>query len=218
MATDMGGRVKRRRKELGVTQEALAVLIGVSQNAIVKIEKGGSTTKIVELAKSLMVTPEWLLTGEGQKEPPAADQKTDTCFDSNVSEGPVLRGKIPVISWVQAGNWMNVIDNLAPGDAEKWINTTYSARRHTFALRINGDSMEPKFPEGAIIVVEPDEDPLPGKYVVVRRNNDNEATFKQLILDGGMYYLKPLNSRYPIMELTPDSTIVGVVKQMVMDF
>jgi hypothetical protein len=37
--------------------------------------------------------------------------------DYNVSPGPDLARAIPLISWVQAGQWRDVIDNLQPGDA-----------------------------------------------------------------------------------------------------
>lgn len=214
----IGERVAYVRKLRKLSQGKVAKAVGISQPTLSELENNQSdgTKKIVELAQVLQVNVRWLSNGEGPME---ADEPTPHSGSAwgNVTDGPALRGKVPVISWVQAGNWMEVMDNFAPGDAEKWIDTTYAVRRHTFAVRVTGDSMEPKFPEGALIVVEPDEDPLPGKFVVVRKRGDNEATFKQLVLDGGVYYLKPLNPRYPIMELPADSVIVGVVKQMTME-
>ena len=53
--------------------------------------------------------------------------------------------------------------------------------------------------------------------VIVRQNGNTEATFKQLMQDGGKSYLKPLNPRYPIMELMPDAVFCGVVKRVEMD-
>ena len=69
---------------------------------------------------------------------------------------------------------------------------------------------------GCIVIVEPDEAPHNGSYVIVRQNGD-EATFKQYIEDGSTKYLKPLNDRYPIMELRKDAVFCGVVKQMTME-
>jgi len=133
----------------------------------------------------------------------------------NTQPAPPL-SRVPLINWVQAGHWTDVVDTLPPGEGDR-IETSYRARRHTFAVRVRGDSMQPRFPEGCIIVVEPDEQALPGKFVIVRQNGDSEATFKQLIQDGGTLYLKPINDRYPIMQMRDDAVIVGVVKQMVMD-
>lgn len=117
-----------------------------------------------------------------------------------------------MISWVQAGNYQEVVDNLQPGQGER-IDTTIPVNRYTFALRVVGDSMEPDFPQGSIIIVEPDMQPDPGDYVVVR-NGENEATFKQLIKDGPEWFLKPLNPRYPIKQLPKDAVICGVVRAM----
>lgn len=77
--------------------------------------------------------------------------------------------------------------------------------------------MEPGFPNGGIIVVDPDVQPRPGSYVVVRLDDSQQATFKQLVVDGGEQYLKPLNPRYPIMPVRERASFCGVVKQLVMD-
>ena len=140
---------------------------------------------------------------------------SDTFTSDNLSSSLGLRGSVPLISWVQAGQWENVIDNLGPGEGER-IETTYKAKSHTYALRVRGDSMEPKFPAGCIIIVEPEECPSPGQFVVIRQNGD-EATFKQYIEDGSSKFLKPLNDRYPIMEMRKDAVFCGVVKKMEMD-
>lgn len=132
---------------------------------------------------------------------------------SNVHRGPDIKGTVPVISLVQAGNWKEVIE--ADGDIPR-VPTTYKVREHTYALRVEGDSMEPMFPRGCLIIVEPEEDPHPGQYVIVRQSS-NEATFKQLIQDGGTYMLKPLNDRYPIMQMQAGAVFCGVVKQMMME-
>lgn len=133
-------------------------------------------------------------------------------FDVNVN----TKGSVPIISWVQAGHWQEAIDNLSVGEGERF-ETTVSPRAHTFALRVKGDSMETTFPDGCVIVVEPDKSPNNGDYVVVRQNGD-EATFKQLIYDGAMKFLKPVNPRYPIMQLKEDAVICGVVVQMGRNF
>ena len=143
--------------------------------------------------------------------------------DQNISPARDLRNEVPLISWVQAGNWRNLVDNFHPGDAERWVATYAKVSKHSFALRIVGDSMTnpggaPSFPEGTIIIVDPERAAAPGKFVVVRQNSDTECTFKQLVRDAGKHYLKPLNPRYPLLEMLPDAVICGVLVQAVMDF
>jgi len=136
--------------------------------------------------------------------------------DGNVSPGPALGGRVPLISWVQAGHAAEVVDLLHPGDGFEWIDTTCQIRHHTYALRVMGDSMAPDFPNGSILIVEPDMEPQPGDYVIAK-NGDDEATFKQLIKDGADYYLKPLNERYPIKPLG-QYQVIGVVRELVRRF
>jgi len=140
------------------------------------------------------------------------DQDHSQALDNNLSEDVRPPGKVPLISWVQAGDYKAVIDNLSPGDAEEWIGTEAPVRKHTYALRVVGDSMEPEFPEGSIIIVEPTLLADPGNYVIVR-NGEHEATFKQLIRDGADWLLKPVNPRYPIKPMPRDAQVVGVVRE-----
>lgn len=128
--------------------------------------------------------------------------------------GPRLN-TVPLISWVQAGYGVTAVDNLHPGEGER-IETTYRVRAHTYALRVNGDSMEPKFPQGCIVIVEPEDAPEHNKFVIVRQNGD-EPTLKQYVEEGGLKFLKPLNPRYPIIQMREGDAFCGVVKRVEMD-
>lgn len=140
----------------------------------------------------------------------------------NTNAGPDIKGRVPIISWVQAGTFSTAVDNFQPGEADEWAETTVPIHRHTYALRVRGDSMtnpngEPTFPNGQIIVVEPDAvdalDKLVGSFVIVKREADDEATFKQLVKDGGQFWLKPLNPQYPMLELKEGDALCGVVRE-----
>lgn len=131
--------------------------------------------------------------------------------DNNTEPGPLIRGRVPLLSAVQAGMYKEYVDNFHPGDGgQELIPTSVPVKKHTFALRVANDSMEPDFREGVLLIVEPEMDPLPGDYVIAK-NGDGETTFKQLVKDGADWLLKPLNERYPIKPLG-DSTIIGVVR------
>ena len=202
LSTRIGPSIKRIRTAKGLTLDQVATHVGVSKATISKIENGkqGLSVELIDrLAVALDV--------------PVMQIYTDA--DRNGVESTDVKGTVPLISWVQAGAWNEAIDNLQPGQGER-VATTYKAKERTYALRVRNDSMEPKFPEGCTIIVEPDDDPTPGKYVIVRQNG-NEATFKQLMRDGDKLYLKPLNPRYPIMPLEGDAVFCGVVKKIEMD-
>ncbi|WP_241300537.1 helix-turn-helix transcriptional regulator [Burkholderia stabilis] len=63
---EFGRRAKERREALGLSQKHVAELVGVSQPAIAKVEKGGSTTTTngFALARALLTTLEWLEFGD----------------------------------------------------------------------------------------------------------------------------------------------------------
>ncbi len=136
--------------------------------------------------------------------------------ESNITEWPV--GKLPLISWVQAGDWSEIVDNFQPGDAEDWIACPFPSGRHGFVLRVVGDSMfnptgDISFRDGDFISVNPERDALHRSLIIARRNRE-KATFKQLLLDeseGPM--LHALNPNWPTRYIPFDKTteIVGVV-------
>jgi SOS-response transcriptional repressor LexA len=225
LMTTLASRVQMRMAVLDLTQDEVAARAGISQTAIQKIISGKTkeTRKIMQLAQALECNAVWLGTGNENPETGMIAVNAilpglsgSIAMESNVSPGPTVHGKVPLISWVQAGHASEVVDLLHPGDGYEWIDTTCQIRRHTYALRVQGDSMTPDFPEGCIIVVEPELDPLPGDFVIAR-NGDDEATFKQLIKDGADFYLKPLNERYPIKPLG-HYHVIGVVRELVRRF
>jgi SOS-response transcriptional repressor LexA len=203
-------RVKAARARLELTQQQLADAAGLQQSDISKIERGGiqKTTAIPALSRVLRCNPHWLDTGDGD---PAWDN------EQNVTPGPAVRGEVPLISWVQAGNWAEIVDNFQPGDAEEWIATTARVSAQSFALRIVGDSMAPKVPDGSVVIFDPHKGYHHGSLVLARRSGDQLATFKQLWYDGSTPYLKPLNDRYPMLAMPDDTRIIAVAVRLELD-
>lgn len=67
MYQHLGDRLKSRRKELNLTQQAVADSVGVSKTAVIFWEKGENVPKhesLILLAKALGTSPEWLLHGK----------------------------------------------------------------------------------------------------------------------------------------------------------
>lgn len=215
----LGERVSSRREELGISVQAVAAAAGVSVQSVYLWQRGEvvnlKAANLLAVAELLKVRPKWLQTGKGLKEL------------SNTATGPEIKGRVPIISWVQAGTFSSVVDNFQPGDADEWAETTVPIHQHTYALRVRGDSMtnpngEPTFPDGQVIVVEPDAidspEKLVGSLVIVRRDGDEEATFKKLVRDAGRLYLRPLNPQYPMIELREGDVFCGVVREKVTRF
>lgn len=193
-------------------------MLGVTAQAVQQWEAGKTSPRghrLRDVAAALDVTVEHLLYGDGSSlASVSVVRKFVPKPDANVEPGPDLRGHVPLISWVQAGNWEAVIDNFAPGDAEDWLPCPRKFGPHAFALRVRGVSMEPKYQDGDIIFVDPDAQAEHGKNIVVRLDDEHEATFKQLVMEGGQKFLRALNPDWPGPKLIPingNATICGVV-------
>lgn len=156
---------------------------------------------LLKASAALRVNEKWLATGEG---PMLGSQDAL----SNVESGPRLRGKVPLVSWVQAGNWCEAVTPLHVTESERWMDCPVNHSSQTFALRVRGDSMTApsgnnrSYPEGCYIFVDPERrDPVNGDRVVACLLDAHEVTFKVYKNEDGRQWLQPLNpSHEPIRE------------------
>lgn len=205
-------------QQKGISQSELARAIGVNRAAINYWIKGKTKeiegTNLAKAADVLGVTPLWLMTGKGSSAP---KKTVDVFWPTNTTGGPQPIAMIPLISWVQAGEFCISPDLFQPGDAEAWIPSFKKMGPHAYALRVVGDSMTApsgavnSYPEGSIIFIDPERSFINGSPVVARIHEDEAATFKIYSTDAGKHYLRPLNPQYPTIEMTKDMHICGVV-------
>lgn len=141
--------------------------------------------------------------------------------DINVSVVPQMHSRIPLISWLQAGDWYNVqLEKI-----DKWRLTYQSHSNDTFALQVKGLSMynpgsRESFHEGDIILVDVKREVKNGSLVIALLENVDEPTFKKLYMEDGRYYLRPLNPSWQpqLTELKSLEQICGVVFEKQVDF
>ena len=141
------------------------------------------------------------------------DQSSIAGKDTNTHLGPDIRSLHPVISWVQAGDWKEIAEGYQPQYGDELLPCPVKCSKDAYVLRVHGISMEPRFHDGDLIFVDPHVEPIGGRYVVVMLEDSNEATFKQLIVEGGRQYLTALNPDWPnrIIEVNQNARICGVV-------
>lgn len=121
--------------------------------------------------------------------------------------------KVPLIDMVAAGNWMETINPYEIGDAESWEACPVKHGKNTFAVRINGESMSPKFAHGEVIFCDPSQHPENKDFVIAKLTDENQTTFKQLVIDDGKMMLKALNPNWPTpyIPINGNCEIVGKV-------
>lgn len=206
----VGSRLKFRRKQKKLTQKDIAVWAGVSASAVTQWESDItklSGENLVSVCKCLACSPEWLVFGTGD-------------IENGININIINSREIPVISWVEAGNWTEVIGN----PSNELIQTTRKLSASAFALRVKGHSMtsnqELSIPDGSIVVVEPEYgfiDEANGKIVVAQTIAGGEATLKKLAIDPPFSYLIPLNTSFKTIEVKQDTKLIGIVKQIIIN-
>ncbi|WP_390342330.1 LexA family protein [Variovorax boronicumulans] len=125
---------------------------------------------------------------------------------------------VPLISWVQAGQWSQIVDNFQPGDAEEWLPCPMRHGPRTYVLTVRGSSMhnpgsDLSFKDGDRIFVDPDREAQHRSLVIVRLDDMQEATFKQLLVEGQERMLLALNPSWPdrIIRINGRASLCGVV-------
>lgn len=192
---NIGERIKLSRSRLKMTQQQLGDRIGANKASISQWENGVYTPdakNLSALAKALSVSVFWLMDGKGD---PAGQ---------NLEIAPPDIHRIPVISYVQAGVWTETSEIREYDGNLVYITTDLELGERAFAIELKGHSMEPEFVEGDIVLIDPDEHPHPGDFVVAK-NGEEAATFKKYrprgIGEDGheVFELVPLNDDFPTM-------------------
>lgn len=194
--------IREGRRRLGLSQQQFADAVGVTRGALQQWEQAGGTAPSrrnqPHVAALLKISLAELMSGE-----------------SSVGSVAPVCTYVPIVSEIEAITY-TVIDNFKQDHAMETVAVAVPVQRHTYALRIRGDSMisdsGDSFPAGCLIIVEPDMTALPSDYVIALLEPDR-PTFKQLIRDGADLYLKSLNPRYPIKPLD-NAKIIGVVREL----
>ena len=157
--------------------------------------------KFPDLASRYGTTVDWLLGGRGD----APHGVTTT------RSGPRC-GHIPHITWAAIRTWVEtgVVD---PEDMYTDIHTIDGMGSRGFAVSVPDDTMMPDFPEGGVLYMDPDLEPLSGDYVLALTDTGG-VTFKRLILDGGRTFLRPLNPAYAVQQVA-DLKAYGVLRRLV---
>ena len=227
---DLADKVRKRRIELGLSQEELAFEMGYkSRTSINKIEGGRPVTQkiIYRLAQALNVSPAYLMgwtddpinyddgdliasiplsylelcdgdvrkayalqqaAWEDSKNIPPSEPLPANCI-------PVKRVQVPMLGGIAAGEPIlaeQQYDAYVEADAD--LDCTY-------ALRVDGDSMEPTVRYGDIVFIRQQEDVDDGRIAAVLV--DDSATLKRVYhIPNGLQLLSDNAAKYPPRAVT----------------
>ncbi len=107
--------------------------------------------------------------------------------------------QVPVINKVEAGYPADFDDLDYPvGIADDYVRCPDLHDPNAFAVRVVGDSMEPRFREGDIVIFSPAAEVQNGDDCFVRFSMPHETTFKRVFFEpDNQVRLQPRNDKYP---------------------
>ena len=93
---------------------------------------------------------------------------------------PTQTCSIPLLPW----ELLIQQPNSKPQASDKQIIMHKAVNAECFAAQLNDTSMEPYFPQQAILIFDPDKTPKDRSYVLANLNDKQTTVFRQLIIDG----------------------------------
>lgn len=229
--------LKDRRQELGLTLEEVGKVTKVGKSTVRKWENGTienmGRDKIVLLAKALRISPIDILYMNGELETDILNSIYDVseklttdrqqvvydCAEEQLNEQN--HPNVHEIDDYRPTNEVNVLGTVSAGTGE-WLDGQSKETvtiegpipRYDFAVRVNGNSMEPTFSNGEILFVNKTEkvnEVRNNQFVIAEVNGD--AFVKKLFVSANGVKLISLNRDYDdiVIHDYDDYQIVGVV-------
>ena len=218
----LGEIIRSKREELGLTLDEVGSRIGFSKPYLSTIETGRVTNPpsdelLQKLEKVLGFETGTLLYIAHMERLPADIREHVETSDAEIEkyrniikvkegslEGPIVKVTIspgrlvPIINKVAAGYPTDFDDLDYPvGVADEYLRCPDVHDPNAFAVRVVGDSMEPKFHEGDIIIFSPKVEVRNGDDCFVRFATPHETTFKRVFREqNDMVRLQPRNEKY----------------------
>lgn len=188
--------IKKLMELEGINPADLSAITGIERSTLHRILDGSTKNPTIESIKSII---------------------KHYSFDEVVFGLPAINNKkdeISIISWSEAATYPFDL-NLSK---HKTIKTSVKASKTTFALTIE-HRLDGRFPQGALLIVDPERQPKNRSYLIVKEKGDSLPLIKRYIVDGSTAYLKPIDLSLPSIKYNPEQyKIIGVIIQSIFDF
>ena len=177
-------------KALGVRQNKLAEMLGITPTFLSRVKNGIQKSKVVDLKLDV------LLGGKGDAL-------------SNARPAPAPRRPlccVPVVSWARAG-----ASSFNYGDLSEQIDErveTDCRDENAYALIVEGDSLAPRFLAGDVVICAPNSEARNGDFVVARLRESGGVLFKRFKRtgrNGEIVRLESMNKDYDAVEYPADA-------------
>lgn len=185
--------LEERREQAEAGRQLAALLRGAGPGGLDRAFESGALARLVD-----RISPADEESGEGER------------------VGALLPRAVPLINLVPAGQAAEFTDLGYPARvADSYVAAPELGDPDAFAARVTGDSMEPTYVEGDVVIFSPGREVKSGMDCFARLiEPDSETTFKRVYFeragDGEEFIrLQPLNPRYRA-RVEPREKVVGL--------
>ena len=204
----MSNNLGAARKAAGLTQKDAARISGIPLGTIRRWEQGVNepdTESIILLAQVYGTTTDTILGSEYAEKIPGVIKTRPTSKETHVY------GRIPAGTPLEA---------MPVSDETWWIpNDLWEEHQKAFYLRVSGDSMDKLFPDGCLILIDPEASVSSGDVAAIFVNGD-DATVKRIFFAGDTIVLHPESHNSAHRDISidssdPDAPAVRVIGKVV---
>lgn len=221
MEIKLGDNIKHLRERKGIDQQKLADILDVPRSTLACWENNIRTPKLEQIVKIANYFNTNLdIIYNNYNELNNTSNLSPIQLDRDVVKIPVL-GKIP------AGMPFEAIEDTYTVDFEEIPKEWLKGGKEYFALKLDGDSMEPEFKDKDTVIFLKTSSCQSGQYACVKVNGF-DATFKEVKIQDNGILLSPLNLHNSTNYLPTFYTkneieslpveIIGVVKRRIGDY
>ena len=195
--SSLGERIYMLRKIRKLSQRQLSCMVGVSHVTVSLWESSDSQPRgvsLVALGIALGCTPAYLLYGGEYKE--MVSEQSMTPYTS-----------YPVLNHLQASTWQSAVYTT-------WITSDAQLIGAGFWLRIDNNTMTSfsglSVIEGSLVLFDTGRETETGDLVLAIIQGRSESTFRQMVHDSGVRYLRALNPKWPAHLFDKEDKLIGV--------
>jgi SOS-response transcriptional repressor LexA len=123
--------------------------------------------------------------------------------------------KVPLLALDEVLAWLEHRASIMP---TAFVATDSGISKNTYAIQLNDSTMQPRFVEGTLLIINPEDTAEDQDFVVVHTSDQKRVTCKQFLSDGETQYLKPLNPDFPIIQMNKNHRILGRMVQARFDY
>ncbi len=187
-------RLKQARIEAGYRSSKEFALTNDLKVSTYNLHEAGTRSMGIDViehySELLNLNVSWLITGVGPK------------HKSQIRQ-------VPIIGWNEVLSYPQHIDF----EDKQWTTSDIDLSPFSFALVVDNDAMEPRYPEGTVIIIDKMQKPKSKDYALFQVKDKKIPLFKQLVLVDGDLYAKSLNQDYKPLALGKGAEIIGKVVQ-----